>query len=145
MVSEIEVSYKSKVKPSERPHIRNSRATYDLLLSHWDSNRIELVEQAKAILLNRANRVLGLLNLSTGGMDATVMDHRIVLVSALKTGASSIMLAHNHPSGNREPSEQDKNLTARIADACRLMNLRLLDHLIITTEGYYSFADEGLL
>ena len=145
MVSEIEVRYKSKVKPSERPHIRSSRTAYELLISRWDNNRIELLEQAKAILLNRSNKVLGLIDLSTGGMDTTVIDHRILLVSALKTCASSIMLAHNHPSGNLQPSEQDKNLTTRIADACRLLNLRLLDHLIITTEGYYSFADEGLL
>lgn len=145
MVSEIEVTYKSKIKPSQRPLISSTKNAYELLIHHWDTNKMELLEQAKAILLSRANRVLGLLDISSGGQDATVMDHRILLVSALKTGAASIILAHNHPSGKLQPSEQDRTVTTKIAEACRFHNMLLLDHIILTTEGYYSFADEGLL
>lgn len=145
MVSEIELVYRSKVKPSKRPEVKSSSSAYEFLLSHWDENNIELSEQAIALLLNRANRVMGMYRMSTGGITGTVVDPRLLFTAALKLNASSVILAHNHPSGNLTPSQQDKVITDKIVTAGKFLDIKLVDHLIITTEGFYSFADEGLI
>ncbi len=145
MVREIELVYKSKVKPSNRPLIDTASTAYKLLLSHWDENNIELVEQSVALLLNRANRVMGIYRLSIGGITGTVVDQRLLFTAALKLNANSIILAHNHPSGNLTPSQQDKAITDKIVMGGKYLDIKLVDHLIITTEGYYSFADEGMI
>lgn len=144
-VSEIELIYRSKVKPSERPRLLESKAVHELLISHWEPNRIELVEEAKAILMNRSHRVLALFDLSSGGISGTVVDPRLLLIAALKLNANTIILAHNHPSGSLQPSEQDKILTQKVKQAGLLLDMQLVDHIIVTKEGYYSFADEGVL
>ena len=97
-VAEIELVYKSKVKPSERPKVNTSKDAYQLLKQSWDENKIELIEQFKVLFLNRANKVLGIYEVSTGGMTATVVDPKIVFTAALKSGACNIILCHNHPS-----------------------------------------------
>ena len=145
MVSEIELVYKSKIKVSQRPQLTSTRLAYKLLMANWDTSRIELMEQSKAIFLNRSNRVLGLYELSTGGTTGTVIDPRILFAAALKINANSIILAHNHPSGTLQPSDHDKTITQKLKTGGTLLDIRLLDHLIITAEGYFSFADEGLL
>ena len=94
MVSEVELVYKSKVKPSERPQVKSSKESYNLLLQTWDQNRIEFVEQFKVILMNRANRVLGIYVLSTGGVTGTVADPKLVFIAALKANACNIILSH---------------------------------------------------
>lgn len=144
-VAEVELVYKSKIKASDRPHISHSKATADLLRGLWDQDKIDFVEQFNVLLLNRANRVLGIVNISTGGVTATVADPKLILVSALKANACGIIIAHNHPSGNTEPSNADQQMTQKIKTAAEYMDIRLLDHIIVTSEGYYSFADEGLL
>lgn len=144
-VSEIELIYRSKVKPSERPRLLESKAVHELLISHWDLNRIELVEESKAILMNRSHRVLALFDLSSGGISGTVVDPRLLFIAALKLNANTIILAHNHPNGSLQPSEQDKILTQKVKQAGLLLDMQLVDHIIVTSEGYYSFADEGLL
>ncbi|MFZ4751909.1 MAG: JAB domain-containing protein [Chitinophagaceae bacterium] len=144
-VAEIEIHYKTKVNPSERPHISSSRASYDILLSIWDSNAIEYKEEFKILLLNQSNKVLGAVNVSKGGVSSTVVDAKIVFGAALKANASFIILAHNHPSGNLTPSEPDKRLTQKLKQAGEFLDLKILDHIILTKEGYYSFADEGSL
>ncbi|MES2328571.1 MAG: JAB domain-containing protein [Bacteroidota bacterium] len=145
MVSEIELIYRSKVKPSKRPEIKTARAAYELLLSHWDDNTIELTETAIALLMNKANRVMGMYRMSTGGITGTVVDPRLLFAAALKVNASAFILAHNHPSGNLLPSQQDKAITEKLMSAGKFLDIKLLDHLIISTENYYSFSDEGLL
>lgn len=107
--------------------------------------KIELMEKFKCMFLNRANRVLGIYELSTGGISGTVADSRLVFAAALKINSSKIIISHNHPSGNLKPSKEDENLTARLKEGGRLLDIPILDHLIITREGYFSFADEGLL
>ena len=97
------------------------------------------------VFLNRTNKALGVSFISKGGMAETVMDVKIILQTALKTHASGIILSHNHPSGNLHPSEADKRITSKIKEACKLLDLNLLDHIIITEEHYYIFADEGLI
>lgn len=144
-VAEIQLSYKSHVKPSERVKITCSRDAYNVLLQTWDDSKLEFVEQFKVILLNRANKVLGIFEVSTGSTTATVADPKIIFAAAIKANASGIIIAHNHPSGNLSPSQQDVDLTRKVKDGGKILEVQLLDHVIITTESYYSFADEGIL
>src|SRR3954468_8339347 len=144
-VSEIELIYKTKVKASERPQILSSKDAYNILIQSWDENKIEFVEQFKILFLNRANKVLGIYDVSTGGISGTVADPRVIFVAALKSNCCSILLSHNHPSGNLKPSRQDEELTQKIKQGGQLLDIKVLDHIIITSEYYFSFADEGLL
>lgn len=144
-VAEIQLVYKSNVKPSERPKISPSRDARDVLMGTWDNTKIELLEQFKVMLTNRANKVLGIFELSTGGVSGTVADPKLTFAAALKAAACGIILAHNHPSGNLQPSQADINLTRKIKEAGKLLEIQCLDHVILTSEGFYSFADEGLL
>ena len=144
-VAEIQLTYKSNVKPSQRPKISGSRDAFTILKENWDQGTIELVEQFKAMFTNRANKVLGILNVSTGGVTGTVADPRVIFVAAIKAGATGLIVAHNHPSGNLIASQSDIELTRRLKEAGKVLEIQLLDHLIVTTEGYFSFADEGLI
>ncbi|RYE57108.1 MAG: JAB domain-containing protein [Sphingobacteriales bacterium] len=97
------------------------------------------------VFLNRANKILHFEIVSSGGLTGTVADPRIILKKALETGATSLVLSHNHPSGNLRPSRADEELTHKIKQAALYFDIRVLDHIIVSDEGYYSFADEGLL
>src|SRR3954471_20607990 len=116
-VAEIELSYKSKVKASARPQIGSSKDAYHILRNSWNENKIEFVEQFKVLFLNRANKVLGIYELSTGGVSGTVADPKLVFAAALKINAGNIILCHNHPSGNVKPSAADEQLTSKIKEA----------------------------
>lgn len=102
-------------------------------------------EEFWLIYLNRSNRVISRLKISQGGISGTITDVRLIMKKALELLASSIIICHNHPSGNKEPSEADKRITAKIKEASGYFDISLLDHLIITDNGYYSFADSGIL
>ncbi|WP_297337076.1 JAB domain-containing protein [Algoriphagus sp.] len=141
-VAEISIGYSCKVKASLRPKVSSSRQAYQVLLDFWESDRIALVEDFQLMLLNRANRILGICTVSSGGTSGTVLDPKIVFATALKANSSSIIVAHNHPSGNLWPSKQDKRLTKRLVEIGKALDLPILDHVIVTPEGYYSFADE---
>lgn len=144
-IAEVSLVYRSKVKASERPKVKCSRDAYDLFIDSWDLDTIEHVEEFKMLLLNRANTVLGIMTVSRGGISGTVTDVRIILQAAIKTNSSGIIVCHNHPSGNLTPSETDSNITRKIKDACAIMDIQLLDHLIIDSDDLYSFADNGIL
>jgi DNA repair protein RadC len=144
-VAEIQLSYKTKVKPSQRPKIASSRDAYSILLESWDEDKLEFVEQFKVVLLNRANRVLGIYEVSTGGVSGTIADPKLVFAAAIKSSASAIILAHNHPSGQLKPSDADLKLTQKLKEGGKFLEIPVLDHIIVTSEGYYSFADEGLM
>ena len=144
-VAEIQLTYKSNVKPSQRPRINGSRDAFNILKENWDDGKIELVEQFKAVFTNRANKVLGILDVSTGGVTGTVADPRVIFAAAIKASACGLIVAHNHPSGNLIASQSDIELTTRLREAGKILEVQLLDHIIITTEGYFSFADEGML
>jgi DNA repair protein RadC len=144
-VAEIQLSYKSKVKASLRPKISSSKDAEKILRGTWDSDKLELVEQFKILLVNRAHKVLGILEISQGGIAGTVADPKIIFVSALKAAACGIILSHNHPSGNLNASQADIDLTKKLKEAGRFLEIQILDHIIITSEKYFSFADEGLL
>lgn len=107
--------------------------------------RLVTPEEFKVLLLNRAHKVIGVVNASQGGFCGTVADVKLIFGAALKAATSAIILAHNHPSGNLKPSEADIRLTKKMKEAGQLLELPVLDHLIVTAEGYYSFADEGLM
>ena len=142
-IAEIELVYRSNVRPSERPVITTSRNAYEVLLNAWDPSRIEMVEQFKILLLNRSNKVLGIYELSSGGITGTVADPRLVFTAALKANAVSIVLCHNHPSGNLKPSREDEQLTMKIKEAGKFLDIKVFDHLVITKESYFSFAMRG--
>lgn len=144
-VAEVQLIYKTKVKASQRPKITTSKDAFDVLLSGWDIQKLELVEQFKVLLLNRDNKVLGIFELSSGGVSATVVDSKLIFAAALKGVATGIIIAHNHTSGNPKPSHMDIDLTKKIKEAGMFLDIRLFDHIILTTEGYFSFADEKLI
>ncbi len=142
-VAEVELIYRSKVKASDRPKITRSNDAYELFIQCWDENKLEFVEEFKVMLLNKANKVLGICQLSTGAISGTVADPKLIFIAALKSNASYIVIAHNHPSGNLKPSKADEQLTLKIKEAGKFLDLPLLDHLIVTTEGYYSSQMKG--
>ena len=144
-VAEVDLVYKTKVKPSQRPQITSHLDTCRILRQIWDPAKIEMVEQFKVLFLNRANKVLGVFDASSGGITGTVADPRIILAAAIKANAVNLILCHNHPSGNLKPSKADEELTNKIKFAARYLDMQVLDHVIITAEEFYSFANEGLL
>jgi DNA repair protein RadC len=142
-VAEIKVSYNTSDTPKVK--IKSVNEAYNTLLSSWDLDTIELQEEFKVLLLNRANDVLGIYPLSKGGITGTVVDQRLIFAVALKCNATGIILCHNHPSGKLLPSETDITLTKSIGKCAELLEINLLDHLIITKNGFYSFSNEGKL
>jgi DNA repair protein RadC len=141
----VNLTYKPNYKIADRPKISSATDAYQVLRSQWSLHKIQLLEEFKILLLNRRNRVLGLINISQGGMSGTVADPKLIFVAALKAAASYIILAHNHPSGNLKPSTEDIRLTKKLVEGGKLLDLLVVDHLIITSEGFYSFCDEGLI
>ncbi len=143
-IREVQVSYQPL--RGKLFQVRSSQSAYDYISRVYDEATIGLYEEFMVLLLNRANRVMGCLKLSKGGLTGTVVDLRILYGTALKAMASGIIIAHNHPSGNLKPSDADRELTSQIKQAGKLLDITLLDHLILGTEGdYASFADEGWL
>ena len=104
---------------------------------------IEVQEHFVALYLSQANKIIGYYHHSTGTINSTPVDIEIIAAVALKTLAKAVIIAHNHPSGNLKPSEADRIITKRIKEALKLFDIKLLDHIIITKEGYYSFTDEN--
>jgi DNA repair protein RadC len=143
-IAEVKLSYSSNVRPSQRFKISSSRDAYNILLENWHKDYIEFVEQFKVLLLNRANKVLGIFEVSTGGSTGTIADPKLIFCSAIKANACGIIMAHNHPSGNLKPSQSDIALTRRIKEGGKLLEVELIDHLILSKEGFFSLADEGL-
>ncbi|SDL70665.1 DNA repair protein RadC [Daejeonella rubra] len=144
-ISEVQLSYTPKFKRSELPIISEARDAYNVLLEHWDMKTINLIEHFYVLLLSRSNKLLGIYEVSKGGFAGTVVDPKIIFIAALKGCASTIILAHNHPSGNLKPSQSDISITKRLIEAGRILDLPVVDHLIVTEDGYLSFAEEGLL
>lgn len=145
-VNEIKISYREHTKMADPPQLTSSRDVAELLHQNWDADTLALKESFKILLLNNSNRVKGTYQVSDGGITGTVVDLRILFAVVLKTASTGICLAHNHPSGNLNPSQADKQLTQKIRRAAELFDIKVLDHLIIVPNGdYFSFADNGLL
>jgi DNA repair protein RadC len=144
-LSEIEISYNPKIPALQKPRITSSDDAYHQFMQLLNIGKLNIQEQVAVLFLNRGNRVIGGCKLATGGITGVVVDIRIILGIALKCLATGLILAHTHPSGELKPSNADKELTERLKQAAKLMEITLLDHLIITTEAYNSFEDEGFL
>lgn len=144
-ITEVELVYRNPLKPSHRPVVRTGKEAYELFMKNWDMDKIELQEEFKIMLLNRSCKVLGIFTLALGGPNSVVVDRKLLFATVLKANAGRIILAHNHPSGGLKPSEADQSLTKALTLAARLLEITIEDHLIITNDGYYSFAEEGLI
>lgn len=142
-ISEIRVSYTNN--DVRRVKISNSKECYQTFIKEWNVDTIELQEEFKILMLNRNNQVLGIYQLSKGGVSATVVDAKLIFSVALKCNSSAITIAHNHPSGNLTPSKSDKELTKKLIKASNYLDIIILDHLIISKDSFYSFADNGLM
>lgn len=126
----------------ERKEIKTSRDAFDLLHSQLSDLPYE---EFWVVLLNRANRVIDKIKISKGGISGTVTDVKVILKNAIEKLASSLIVCHNHPSGNLLPSHNDTEFTTKLREDANMMDIKLLDHLIIADGKYYSFADEGLI
>ena len=144
---EIEILIKyNGAKRSELRRIESSRDIYTVLGEMYNKNTVHWCEEMILICLNNNNKVLGYYKISAGGTTGTVCDPKVVFTIALNcVGTTAIILSHNHPSGRLEPSIADRHITAKIKAGGLLLDINLLDHIIYTDEGFYSFADEGLL
>ena len=142
-VAEIKISYSTISTPKIK--ITSVNKAFEVLLNSWNLDTIELQEEFKVLLLNRANEVLGIYPLSKGGITGTVVDSRLIFAVALKCNATGIILCHNHPSGNLKPSDNDITLTRSIKKCADFLDITLIDHLIITKNGFFSFSNEGKL
>ena len=143
-VSEIEITYKPAI--GSKPEVTSSSDAYLILKEYYPENQIALKEYFVVMYLNQANRVIGVQKLSIGGLTSAVADVRLLFGTALKVLATGVVISHNHPSGNLKPSLQDKNLTKQVNEAWKLLDIKLLDHLILTPDDQYiSMADQGIL
>lgn len=133
---------RTEVETVQRVKITSSHVAYQILQKRLSDLPHE---EFWVLILNRANQVIKEEYLSKGGISGTVVDVRLVCKSAIENNASSLVIAHNHPSGQLLPSEQDKKITKKLNEALQTFEISLLDHLIIGDQNYYSFADEGLL
>lgn len=143
VIPEITLKYKKgdilKVK------IRQSSDAYELLMKFYDEDVFELTESVIVLYLNAANNTIGWMKHSSGGTSQTILDPKLIVGTALKCGASAIMLSHNHPSGQTIPSNQDKAITKKLQEGCKFFDILLMDHIIMCEDSYYSFGDEGEL
>jgi len=143
IVSEIQISYKPFIPVNERQIITDSDLAYRIIQPAFSG--LNHYEEFFLISLARDNSVLGKHLLSKGGTSGTVVDLKIALQVLINSNASAAIFAHNHPSGQLKPSQADINITKKSKEAFQLLDISLLDHLIVSAKGYYSFADEGLI
>ena len=143
IVAALELGRRRKeVDMNEKPKISSSKEAFELLIG----DLMDLPhEEFWVLLLNRAHRLIKKKRISEGGVSGTVADPKIIFKMALEELASGIIVAHNHPSGNRMASQSDIDLTKKIREAGKFLEIQLLDHLIICGQKYFSFADEGML
>ncbi|MEN2282391.1 JAB domain-containing protein [Algoriphagus sp. SE2] len=145
LISEIEVSYKPSNHVRNLNPIKSSNYAYDFIKDLFNPELIRAREEFIILYLDNSGRVLGYYKAFIGGVSSVTCDLKIIFGVALKSLSSAIILSHNHPSGNLTPSMVDLKLTKRVNEAAKLLDLKLLDHLIISDEGYCSLADKNLL
>lgn len=147
LIPEIKISLtmSHNVKKSQLLKVGSSQDCADILRKLYCLQTFDFLEEFMILCLNQANKVVGFYPVSKGGITGTVADPRVILTAALNCAATSLVLSHNHPSGNLQPSNADKEITQKIKHAASYLDIRLLDHIILNDEGYFSFADEGLM
>ncbi|MEZ4936523.1 MAG: JAB domain-containing protein [Crocinitomicaceae bacterium] len=141
MMPEMKIRYRTS--HVQKLKINDSKSAYSCVKELFDPDTVEYRESFYAVFLNRNNYTIGWSQISVGGLTSTILDGRILFTLALMSGASGIILTHNHPSGNTEPSHTDLKLTSKLVEMSKLLDIVILDHIIITSESYYSFVDEG--
>ncbi len=137
-------SLKKNITEFEQIKITNSKDSADFIRKFY-SDDLEIFESFFLLLLNRNNNTIGYAKISQGGITGTVVDVKIVAKYVVDSLASAVVLCHNHPSGNLKPSNADKDITDKIKKVLTLMDTTVLDHIILTADSYFSFADEGLI
>ncbi len=142
--SEIKIHYKRPLYDSMK-HISKADDVVAVIREFSDTNCIDFKEFFWVILLNRANRVLGISEIAIGSSSGVSVNIREICQLALLTASTQLIVAHNHPSGKLDPSKADKNITAKIKEALALLDIVLLDHVVVTSEAFFSFANENLL
>ncbi len=143
-IAQIGIKYE-KYHELERTRIKTSMDTYNIFMEVWDMDTFDYQESLWMIFLDRGNFVLGVSQVSIGSCAGTIVDPKSVFGRALLVHASYILLAHNHPSGNLNPSQADIDITRKLTEGGNLLEIKVLDHLILTRKSYYSFADEGMM
>lgn len=145
LVNEVSLMYKRKVDNTFEPIITAARDAERIFREYIPKESIDHKEFVYLMCLSSANKVLNVAKISEGGISGCIIDIRIVMQTALLSNAVGIILCHNHPSGNLKPSTQDIKITKTVKEAGEIMDIKLLDHLIITSESYYSFADDCII
>lgn len=140
-----EIQLKFKAGNFEKYKIRSSKDCELTLRTMFDADTLEYCESAIAIFLNRNNETIGWYKVSQGGLNGTIIDQRVIFSIGLQSGASGVILTHNHPSGNLQPSNEDLAITRKLIEGGKILDIKVLDHLILTKDSYTSFQDEGLL
>lgn len=140
-ISEIELTYHNYIPPIDRYKVDTPRLAYQLFLKTWNPGQIDLLEQFKVMLLDTSCRMLGIATVSTGGISHCIADQRLIFATALKGKASQLILAHNHPSGNLEPSPEDIRLTQKLLESGKMLDIPISDHLIITRQDFTSLKE----
>lgn len=145
-LQEIKLSYQTPKASYKADSITNSLGAFKYLTEFFPKEEISMQERFVILYLNRNNKPIGAVPMFKGGVSSTIVDSKLIFAVALKSLASGIILSHNHPSGSLKPSDEDKKATQKIKDGCRILDITLIDHLILTPDGnYLSFADEALL
>ena len=148
LIQELEVVYHPSKKGGviTKTSIKSSKTAAELLFRYYNTNTLSFQEEFLVLYVNNANNIIGIQQLSKGGITATYVDVRIVLATALKCFATGIIISHNHPTGQLKPSTQDEVITLNIKKACNYFDIKLLDHIILAPSGeYFSFSDTGIL
>lgn len=141
----LSLKYSEEVRQSEMHKITSSLEASEILRKCYNQDTFFMQEQFIILMLNQSNKVIGFYPLSRGGLTSTVVDLRLIFSTAINSFATALIISHNHPSGNRQPSKSDEIITKKIKDAGELLDIKLFDHIILTDESYFSFADEGIL
>jgi DNA repair protein RadC len=144
IISEIQIKYNPIKLDNGNVKIASSDDAFKIILKHWNLDIIELQEEFKVLLLNNSNEVLGIYEMTKGGMTSTLIDVKLLFAVVLKACATAIITVHNHPSGKLKPSESDIQIFRKITEASKLLEIHYLDNLIITKNGKYSFNDESI-
>lgn len=143
-IPQVKLTYVSDNTEVYEPVTRSSQIA-KIFREKWEDGELEYRESIKVAYLNRRNRVLGVMTVAQGGTSACISDIKLILTGALLANASGIILCHNHPSNSLQPSTQDDELTKEVKKGAIAVGLKLLDHIILTKDGFYSYQDIGRL
>jgi len=144
VTSEIRIMYNPIKLDNGNVKITNSDDACKVFLDNWNKGTIQLQEEFKVMLLNNSNEVLGIYEMTKGGMTSTLVDIKLLFAVVLKSCATAIITVHNHPSGKLKPSNSDIDIYTKIKNAAGMLDVKYLDNLIISKVGKYSFSDDGI-